>query len=106
MEAIQQQVNAVVEEIALLKGEIIGIKMQHASFHQSSVDKSTADEARFAEAAKKVASIEEKMGSIASGIRPGSSGSFGKPKPLIEAKQVVVSTFAGSMMDSRSKFLE
>ena len=54
MESVQQQVNAVVEEIALLKGEIIGIKMQHASFHQSSVDKSTADEARFVEAAKKV----------------------------------------------------
>ena len=87
MQAVQQQVAAVVEELNLLKGEIVGIKSQHANLHQSNVESTT-------EAARRFASIEERLGSIASGIRPGSSGSFGKPKPLIEAKQVAVTVFA------------
>ena len=60
------QINAITEELTMLKQEIVGIKGQHANLHQQSVDHSVLTAGRSAEAMQKIAALEERMGNIAS----------------------------------------
>ena len=98
------QINAITEELTMLKQEIVGIKGQHANLHQQSVDHSVLTAGRSAEAMQKIAALEERMGNI-SGSSTGGGFAGAQKKPLIEPKQVEVDKFAGAIMDSRTKFL-
>ena len=93
------QINAITEELGMLKQEIVGVEASHASLHQQSVDHSVLTAGRSAEAMTKIQQIEEKMANIT-----GPSTDKSK-KSLIEPKQVEVEKFAGAIMDSRAKFL-
>ena len=100
MEAMQGQVQAVIEELTAVKAEIIQLKASHANMHQSGVENNAQAAARYAEQAMKVADIEKKIEGIG-----GPTGVSNK-RSLIEPKQVAVEIFSGSIADSRSKFLE
>ena len=101
MEQITMQINAITEELGMLKQEIVGVKASHASLHQQSVDHSVLTAGRSNEAMQKIQQIEEKMANL---TNPFADKSQFK-KSLIEPKQVEVEKFAGAIMDSRVKFL-
>ena len=61
MEAMHGQVQAVVDELTLLKAEIIQLKSSHATMHQASVDGNTQAAARFAEQGTRVMDLEARM---------------------------------------------
>ena len=102
VEALQGQMKLVSDELGALRAEIIQMKSAHAQLHQQSVDYSTNTAQNLSEAADRVGAIEKRMENIAK--TAGTTGGLG-PKPLIEAKQVTVEKFGGSVADSRSKFL-
>ena len=93
------QVAALTDELQALKSEIIGVKAGHASMHQMMVESGTTNAQQFGAQADRIVALEKR---IETTIGKGSID--GKPKPLIEAKQIEVSAFAGSMSDDRSKF--
>ena len=64
MEQITMQINAITEELGMLKQEIVGVKSSHASLHQQSVDHSVLTAGRSNEAMQKIQMIEEKMANI------------------------------------------
>ena len=104
MEQVVAKIAVMTEEITMLKNELIGVKSSHATLHQQAVEKNVMDAGRHAEAAEKIQRLEagiERIKEEAPAIGGGSSR-----KPLIEPKQVQVEVYAGSMTDSRSKFLE
>ena len=104
MEQMIAQVAAMTEEIQLLKNEVVGVKASHATLHQQSVEKNVMDAGRHADAATRIAQLEEGIERVRmeAPTLPGGTSR----KPLIEPKQVAVEVFSGSMTDSRSKFLE
>ena len=51
MEQITMQINAITEEIGLLKTELVSIKGSHAALHQTSVDQNALSTGRHTEAA-------------------------------------------------------
>ena len=104
MENMMAQVEALTGELALIKNEIIQVKSAHASLHQQAVDKNTMDVTRHADAASKIASIDERLNQLANNPFTPTTATFNKP--LIEPKQIQVPIFAGAVSDSRSKFLE
>ena len=85
-----------VEEIQLLKNEVVQTKAAHAGLHQSAVEKNAEVSCRFD-------ALNEQLTSMASSGTGGAPGKF--KKPLIEPKQIEVAKFAGAVSDSRSKFL-
>ena len=97
--ALQQQVQAMVEELGVLKGEIVNLKQSHAGLHQSAVDASGHTNRALGEMAQKVEKIEGKLAEV-----PGAMGA--KKLSLIEPKQVTVEEYSGAVSDSRNKFIE
>ena len=98
MDALRQQVAAMVEEINLLKSEVVQTKTAHANLHQSTVDRNTDVLRRFSE-------ITDRLHSLSTDAANTTDGKGSRKKFLIEPKQVNVSEFAGAVNDSRSKFL-
>ena len=98
MDALRQQVIALTEELTVVKTELVNVKAAHANLHQQSSEANAANAKSFADQRSRFDAIETQMGS-------GKTG-HDKPKPLIEPKQVEVKEFAGSMTDSRARFLE
>ena len=85
-----------VEEIQLLKNEVVNTKAAHAGLHQSAVEQS-------ADVSRRFDAVNEKLTTMASSGTGGAPGKF--KKPLIEPKQIEVAKFAGAVSDSRAKFL-
>ena len=77
--ALQQQVQAMVEELGVLKGEIVNLKQSHAGLHQSAVDANGTTSRALGEMATKVERIEGKLSEV-----PGAIGA--KKLSLIEPK--------------------
>ena len=88
-----------IEEINLLKSEVVQTKAAHASLHQSAVERNTDVLRRFSE-------IGDRLNAITTDTANTNEGKGFRKKSLIEPKQVTVAVFAGSMTDSRAKFLE
>ena len=104
MEQLRAQIAAMTDEITMLKNEIVGVKTSHATLHQQAVEKNVMDAGRHADAATRLQQLEAGLDRIKE-ENPTTAGGSSR-KPLIEPKQVQVEVFAGSMTDSRSKFLE
>ena len=100
MEVIRQQMTVVSDEIATLKNELVALKGAHAALHQSSVESGQNNAANFGDQSNRIDMIMKKVDDIKVTADRG-----GKPKALMEAKQIEVAKFAGSMTDSRAKFL-
>ena len=98
MAAVQQQVQALIEEVGTLKNEIVNLKQSHAGLHQSAVESSGSVSRSFADIQSKVESLERKVTDI--------PGPMGKKMSLIEPKQINVDEYSGGMADARGKFLE
>ena len=96
---MNEKITAVVDEISLLRAELIQIKSAHATLHQAAVDAGAGNTKAFAEQADRIAKIED----MARGSAFGIGGD--KKRDLIEAKQVNVEIFSGAMTDDRSKYL-
>ena len=105
MDVLQQQVAAVIEEVGTFRAEIIQMKTAHASLHQSSVERDTQMIQRMTETTDRLGNVEKRLNDTLGGLASGSAPLTGKPKDLIEAKQVEVACFAGSVVDSRVKFM-
>ena len=54
MEQLNMQISAITEELTMLKAEIVGIKGNHATLHQQSVDHGMITASRSAEAMQKI----------------------------------------------------
>ena len=67
--AMQQQVQALVEELGALKGEIVNLKQSHAGLHQSAVDANGATNRSLSELTSKMDKIEAKVAEV-----PGAMG--------------------------------
>ena len=100
MDALRAQVVVLTEELTTVKTELVNVKAAHANLHQQSSEANTATARSFAEQRIRVDTLENQMGSMATG-----KGGTEK-KPLIKPEQVAVNEFSGSMSDGRSKFLE
>ena len=98
MDALRQQVAAMVEEINLLKSEVVNTKTAHATLHQTSVD-------RNAEVLRRFSEITDRLHSLSTDAANTTDGKGSRKRCLIEPKQVNVTEFAGAVNDSRSKFL-
>ena len=97
MEAMQQQIALMVQELEMLKTEMVASKAAHATLHQNTVD-------RAQEVARQIEEIGRRIAALSDGR---SGGTFGdKRRALIEPKQINVPIFAGAVTDSRAKFLE
>ena len=94
MEQFQAQIAVIADELQTLRGEVIAVKGSHASLHQSSVEANSRH-------AERLGAIEEKVERLGQGVHAAT----GKGRALMEPKQVTVPKFAGSVADSRSKFL-
>ena len=77
--ALTQQVQALVEELGALKGEIVNLKQSHAGLHQSAVDANGATNRSLSELASKMEKFEAKVAEV-----PGAMGA--KKLSLIEPK--------------------
>ena len=95
MDALAAQIRVLGDEINAIRTEIVQSKQAHASLHQSTVD----DRFRLST----VESSLDKMQKLVDNIDGQSK--FGKPKKLIEPKEIVVPEFAGAVSDTRAKFL-
>ena len=83
------------------------MKAAHASMHQAAVEQGSTSAQRHTEQSQRMQNVEEKFDRLSTQIRSGgSSYDGGKRQHLIEAKQVTVDEFAGSLTDSRSRFIE
>ena len=89
----------VTDELGTLRAEIIAMKTAHAQLHQQSVDYSTNTAQGFSDAADRVTAIERKIETMA---RTAGDVKASGVKPLIEAKQVSVEKFGGSVSRSMS----
>ena len=106
MEAVTAQVRALTEELGILKAELVQVKSVHANLHQQAVEAGAQNRSMFADQAGRIEAATKRIDEIASGAEEiGGKGAF-HPKPLIEAKQVEVTTFAGAVTDDRTKFLD
>ena len=61
VDAVRQQVQVVVEEISVIKNEIINLKASHAGLHQTSVDASQATGRSITEITNKLDDLETKL---------------------------------------------
>ena len=59
MEAMNQKISAVADELGLLRAEMIQIKTAHASLHQSAVDAGTNNAKAFTDQADRTARVEK-----------------------------------------------
>ena len=105
MQALNAQVTAVTDELATLRAEIIQIKSAHATLHQGAVEAGAQSAKAFEDQAARIVRLEQGIGEMSRGTGAGQGGGFAKEKPLIEAKQVSVEVYSGSIADGRSKFL-
>ena len=96
MEAMNQQVRVVSEELAAVKQEIINLKAMHAGLYQSGVESNQGTTRSIAEIAARIEELEGKSPTTAGDNR----------KPLIEPKQISVDVFSGGPSENRSKFME
>ena len=96
MEAINAQVRALTEELGILKSELVQVKSVHANLHQQAVEAGAHNSRMFTEQAGRIEAAAKKIDDITSGASSIGGGGF-RPKSLIEAKQVEVSKFAGSV---------
>ena len=102
MDALRTQISAITDEISVLRNEVVQVKAAHAALHQGTVEANSANTQKFEDQVTRLSRIESRIGDIASS---GLGGETYKKRPLIEAKQVEVPVFTGSVADSRSKFL-
>ena len=91
MEAMNQKITAVVDEIGLLRAELISIKTAHASLHQSTVDAGSNNAKAFTDQADRIAKVERTFDEMTKNPFFGTGGD--KKRDLIEAKQVNVEVF-------------
>ena len=105
MEAMNQKITAVADELGLMRAELIQIKSAHATMHQAAVDSGANNTRAFTEQAARIEKIEKGFENVARGAAFGGGGDQSKRKDLIEAKQVNVEIFAGAMTDDRAKYL-
>ena len=107
MQQVQAQVTVISDELTLLKNEMIQMKAAHANMHQAAVEQGSTSAQRHTEQSQRMQSVEEKFDRLSTQIRSGgSSYDGGKRQHLIEPKQITVEEFAGSLTDSRSRFIE
>ena len=104
-EQMMAQVVALTDELTALRGEIIQMKTAHATLHQSTVDSNNQSHQAFGEQGERIARVEKSIENMAKTTAGMPTTTDGKPKFLIEPKQVEVEKFSGSMADSRGKFL-
>ena len=105
MTAVAVQLSALTDELTVLRNEMIQVKSAHAALHQGAVETNAGNVKMFEEQIARMSQIEGRMGSIAQNAQSGPGGEAMKKRPLIEAKQVTVEVFTGSVADNRSKFL-
>ena len=106
VEALNAQVRALTEELGILKTEIVQVKSVHANLHQQAVEAGAHNSRMFTEQAGRIEAAAKKIDDITHGAGSIGGGGGFHPKPLIEAKQVEVSKFAGAVSDDRTKFLD
>ena len=106
MEAMNAQVRALTEELGILKSELVQVKSVHANLHQQAVEAGAHNSRMFAEQAGRLEAATKKIDDISNGAGSIGGGGGFYPKPLIEAKQVEVSKFAGAVNDDRTRFLD
>ena len=106
MGAMNAQVRALSEELGVLKSEVVQIKSVHANLHQQAVEAGAHNSRMFSEQAGRLEAATRKIDEIANGVGNMGGGNGFHPKPLIEAKQVEVTTFAGAVNDDRTRFLD
>ena len=102
MTAVQQQINALVDELNTLKSEVVQLKASHATMHQGDVESRARTSKAFEDSTNRMLSLEQQLNIIQ---REGGATHGAKPKPLIEPKNVQVDVFQGAITDSRAKFL-
>ena len=90
MEAMNQKITAVADELGLLRAELIQVKSAHASLHQAAVDAGASNTRAFSEQASRIEKIEKGFDDVARGAAFGGGGDQSKKRYLIEAKQVNV----------------
>ena len=103
MEVLQQQMVMVSDEVTTLKNELIALKGAHAALHQSAAESGQKNVRDLGDQSSRIDRIERKVDEIKETAERG--GSYKKPRSLMEAKEVQVEKFLGSMTDSRAKFL-
>ena len=99
MELLKQQMVMVSDEVTTLKNELIALKGAHAALHQTAAESGQ----NIGNQSNRIDRIEQKVDEIKETAERG--GGFKKPRSLMEAKDVQVEKFLGSMTDSRAKFL-
>ena len=65
--AMQQQVQALIEEVGTLKNEIVNLKQSHAGLHQSAVEANGASSRSIAEIQSKFERLETKITDLPNG---------------------------------------
>ena len=80
MDALRQQVAAMIEEINLLKSEVVQTKTAHANLHQTSVDRNADTLRRFNE-------ITDRLHNLSTDAANTTDGKGFRKKSLIEPKQ-------------------
>ena len=103
MELLKQQMVMVSDEVTTLKNELIALKGAHAALHQSAAESGQNTARDLGDQSSRIDRIAKQVDEIKETTDRG--GSFKKPRSLMEAKEVQVEKFLGSMTDSRAKFL-
>ena len=88
MEGLSQQVALVSDEVATLKNELIALKGAHAALHQSAAEAGQSNVRNLGDQSSRIDRIEKNVDEIKGAAERG--GISGKPKSLMEAKQVQV----------------
>ena len=104
MEALAGQSRSLSEDISSIRNEIVNIKASHANLHQASVEANAGSTTALTDHGIRLGAMEGKVAELARRAETVIGG--GKPKSLIEAKNITVEKFAGSLTDGRAKYLE
>ena len=99
VEVLKRQIDAITDELNTVRGELITIKQAHASLHQETADA----RGTVTNQADRLEKVEQQLRSMGDEVRSPTPAST--KKSLIEAKQVDVAQFSGTLTDDRSKFL-
>ena len=83
MDALRQQITALIDELNLVKTELIQVKASHANMHQQDV-----------ESRNRMHTLEQQLDIVQ---REAGTAGGAKGKSLIELKNVIVGIFKGSI---------
>ena len=104
MEVFTDQLRSLTDEMGAIRLEIVNMKAAHASLHQASVEANAGSTTTLTDHGIRLGAMEGKMGELTKRAETVIGGA--KSKALIEAKNITVEKFAGSLTDGRAKYLE